>query len=83
MAAILNFGGHSGSYINYHKSETFLMPNKTFVDIFLSLLQELILYRCLQSFFLNQIAAILELAGIATLKRKIIDGNIPSITEYV
>ena len=34
MAVILNFGGHFGSYINYYKSETFLMPNKTFVDIF-------------------------------------------------
>ena len=33
--------------------------------------------------FLNQIAAILELATIATLKRKIIDGNIPGITEYI
>ena len=26
------FGGHFGSYINHFKSETFLMPNKTFVD---------------------------------------------------
>ena len=41
MAAILNFGGHFGFYINYYKSETFLMPNKTFVDISISLLQEL------------------------------------------
>ena len=41
MAAILNFGGHFVSYINYYKSETFLMPNKTFVDISISLLQEL------------------------------------------
>ena len=41
MAAMLHFGGHSVSYINYYKSETFLMPNKTFVDISISLLQEL------------------------------------------
>ena len=33
--------------------------------------------------FLNPIAAILELAAIATLKRKIRDGNIPGITEYI
>ena len=32
--------------------------------------------------YLNQIAAMLELAAIATLKRKIRDGNIPGITEY-
>ena len=32
---------HFGSYINYnYKSETFLMLNKTFEDIFISLLQE-------------------------------------------
>ena len=43
MAAILNFGDHFGSYINYHKSETFLMPNKTFVDICISVLQEIVL----------------------------------------
>ena len=33
--------------------------------------------------FLTPIAAILELAAIATLKRKIRDGNIPGITEYI
>ena len=33
--------------------------------------------------FLNQIAAILELAAIATLKRKIRDENIPGVTEYI
>ena len=33
--------------------------------------------------FLNPIAAILELAVIATLKRKIRDGNIPGITGYI
>ena len=33
--------------------------------------------------FLNQIAAISELAAIATLKRKIRDGNISGITEYI
>ena len=44
MAAILNFGGHFGSYINYYKSETFLMSNKTFIDIFISLLQVKLFY---------------------------------------
>ena len=33
--------------------------------------------------FKNPTAAILELAAIATCKRKFIDGNIPGITEYV
>ena len=33
--------------------------------------------------FLNEIAVILELAAIATFKRKIRDGNIPGITEYI
>ena len=33
--------------------------------------------------FLNPIAAILEFAAIAALKRKIRDGNIPGITEYI
>ena len=33
--------------------------------------------------FLNPIADILELDAIATLKRKIRDGNIPGITEYI
>ena len=33
--------------------------------------------------FLNQIAVILELAAIATLKRKIRDGNIPDIADYI
>ena len=27
-----------GSYINYYKFETFLMPNETFVDIFIGLI---------------------------------------------
>ena len=36
MAAIFNFGGHFGSYVNCYKSETFLMPNEIFVDIFIS-----------------------------------------------
>ena len=43
MAAILNFGGHFGTYINYDKSETFLMPNKTIVDIFIGVFQENVL----------------------------------------
>ena len=33
--------------------------------------------------FLNPITAILELAATASLKRKIRDGNIPVITEYI
>ena len=32
--------------------------------------------------FLNEIAVILELAAIATLKRKFRDGNTPRIIEY-
>ena len=32
---------------------------------------------------LNQIATILNLAAIASLKQKIRDGNIPCITEYI
>ena len=32
---------------------------------------------------LNPIAAILELADIAALKRKIKDGNMPGITEFI
>ena len=51
MAVILNFGGHFGSYINYYKSETFLLPNKTFVDIFICVLQEIVLCRWLKRFF--------------------------------
>ena len=45
------FGGHFGSYINYYKFETFLMPNETFVDIFIGLMQEIYLFRCLNRFF--------------------------------
>ena len=33
--------------------------------------------------FLSQNAALLELAAIATSKRKIRDRNIPNITEYI
>ena len=33
--------------------------------------------------FLTPIAAIFELAAMAVLKRKISDGNIPDITEYI
>mgnify|MGYP003692024683 CR=1 FL=1 len=51
LAAILNFDGHFESYINYYKSETFLMPSKTFVDIFIGLLQEIVLCGCLKRFF--------------------------------
>ena len=41
MAAILNFGGYFGCHVNYYKSETFLMPYKTFVDNFIGVLQEI------------------------------------------
>ena len=78
MAAILNFGGHFGSYINYYKSETFLMPNKSFVDIFIGLLQEIVLCRCLNRFFQSNRGH-----HGSTLKRKIRDGNIPGITEHI
>ena len=70
MAVILNFGGHFGSYINYYKSETFLMPNKTFVDIFIGVLQKNVLCRWLKRFLLTPIAAILELAAIVALNEK-------------
>ena len=33
--------------------------------------------------FLNQFAAILKLAAIATLEGNIRDGNLPGITEYI
>ena len=46
--------GHFRSYINYYKPETFLMPNKTFVDIFIGVLQERVLCRWLKRFFLIQ-----------------------------
>ena len=42
MFAILNFGGHFGSIINYYKYESFLMPYKTFEDIFIGVLQEIV-----------------------------------------
>ena len=35
------FESYFGSYINHYKYETFLMPNKTFVEILISLLQEI------------------------------------------
>ena len=41
MAAILNFDGHFGPYVNYYKYETFLMPNKTYVDIFICVFQKM------------------------------------------
>ena len=46
------------------------MPNKTLVDIFLSLLQEIVLCRCLKRFFLDQVVTILEFAAIATYTLK-------------
>ena len=48
MAVILNFGGHFGSYINYYISETFLLPHKTFIDIFICVTQEIVLCRWLK-----------------------------------
>ena len=50
MTAILNFGSHFGSYVNYYKSETFLLPNKTFVDILICVLHEIALCRWLKRF---------------------------------
>ena len=58
------FGGNFGSYINYNKTETFLMPSVTYC----------------KKFFLKQIAAILKLVIIVTSKRKIRDGNKPGST---
>ena len=83
MAAIFNLVANFWSYLNYFKSETFLIPNKTFVEIYIGLLQDIVLCRCFKKIFLNQIAAILGLAAITTFKRKIRDGNIPGITEYI
>ena len=40
-----------GFYIKNYISETFLMPNKTFVYVFIGLLQEFVLCRCLKIFF--------------------------------
>ena len=51
MAVFFNFGGHFGSYINYYKSESFLVPNKTFVNIFIGVLQEIVLFRWLKRVF--------------------------------
>ena len=45
MAAILNLVA-----ILSLKSETFLMAYKTFVDIFIGLLREIVLFRCLKDF---------------------------------
>ena len=59
------------------------MPNKTFVDIFSLVCCNICFMELAKKIFLNPIAAILELAAIATLKRKIRDGNIPSIIEYI
>ena len=83
MAAILNFGGHYGSYINYYQSETFLMPSKTFCRYFHWFIARNCFMSMLRKIFLNQIAAISELAAIATLKRKLRDGNTSGITEYI
>lgn len=53
------------------------MPNKTFVHIFIGLLQEMS-----KKIFLNHMA-MLDIPIIATLKRKLRDGNILDITEYI
>ena len=39
---------HFGSYINFYKSETFLLPHKTFIDIFICVTQEIVLCRWLK-----------------------------------
>ena len=56
------FGGHFGFYIDYYRSETFLMLNKTStsVDNFIGLSQEIVLCRCFKRFF-NPVETILEL----------------------
>ena len=64
------FGGHFRYYINYYKSSTFLIPYKTFVDIFIDLLQVTALNKCLKRFFPNEIATIVKLATIVSIKRK-------------
>ena len=46
------FWRYFGSYINYYKSETFLMPYKTCIGIFINLLQEIVSSKCLKRFFL-------------------------------
>ena len=74
-------GGHLGFYIFYQNFE-FLIPNKTFVESFIGLFQE-IFYEDFKKIVLNQIAAILDLTPFATLKLKIRDGNIPGITKYI
>ena len=48
----------------------------------IGLLQETVFCRCLKYFF-NQIGTIFEIAAIVTLKRKIRDGNIRGIFEYI
>ena len=53
----------------------FLIPNKAIIDSFIGLLQEIN--------FSQSDRGHLKLAAIATLKQKIIDGNIPGITEYI
>ena len=80
MAAIFNFGGHYKSFISYYKSETFLMPSKTFVDIFIGLLQEIVLCSCLKRFFSIKSRPSWKWPPLLSLKRKIRDGNIPGFT---
>ena len=63
------------------------MPNKTFKDILISLLQDTVLCRCLKRLkeaFLNQKRGHLGINRHYYLKpKKIRDGNIPCITKYI
>ena len=77
-----HFDGHFGFYIDYYRSETFWMLNKTFVDNFIGLSQEIVLCRCLKRFFsiLSRPSWNYKLATIVTLKRQIRGENKPGIT---
>ena len=60
------------------------MLNKTYNQIIsLVYCKKLVFLQMFKKIFLNQFAAILKLAAIATLKGKIRDGNLPGITEYI
>ena len=70
MAAM--FGSHCGSYINYYKFETFLMSYKNPVDIFVGLVHEIVLCRCLKLFCAVNRGHFGK-AAIATLKKSAIE----------
>ena len=73
--------------INFKPNNPFKVSPTFWIDKTLNydfiVFQEIVLCRCLKSISLTQIAAVLELADIASLKRKIRDGNILGITEYI